>query len=651
MIEIYDIETYKRLFLYCAMNRDTKQMVTFEISWRKNDIDALIKHLSTVKGQIGFNNLSFDYPVIHWLLLNYKKYTNGKDLAEAVYNKAQEVIDKEFSSIKDKEVKIPQLDLFRIWHFNNKARGTSLKYLEFNMRMKDIRDLPFDIHGELTSEQIDEIISYCQHDVNSTYLFYTKSIGKIELRKKLEAKYKLPLLNKSDVGIAEELVLDSYCKLTSKDKDEVKKTNTKYNIIKGEDVILPLIKFETTEMIKWLDKLKNTTLKKKEYYWKGEIIKLFNEEYQVGLGGIHHNTKPCIYKSDNNKFLTESDCAGMYPTFISLHNQYPAHLGKDFLTLYKQIREDRMIAKKIGDKLMDAAGKLMGNGTFGKFGSDLSYLYDLKMLYTVTLNNQLFLLMLIEQCGLNNIKVVSANTDSITVFDSTDKLPIFQQIKSDWERISLHTLEDTNYNLLVFRDVNNYIAQTTDNKIKYKGAFDTFEDITSDKFDGWHKNHSMLIVPIAISNYFIKGIPIDETILNHTNIYDFCKVVKGKKGIKFVYRTFSKGILQDIPLQKINRYIVSNSNGKLIKQLEPLRDDSGNLKKDKINNYRKDNPLQRDLFHFVEDVIVEKNRESEIEAGYNTTILNRIESEDIKNYDINYNYYIKQAKKIIKSLK
>jgi hypothetical protein len=41
---------------------------------------------------------------------------------------------------------------------------------------------------------------------------------------------------------------------------------------------------------------------------------------------------------------------------------------------------------------------------------------------------------------------------------------------------------------------------------------------------------------------------------------------------------------------------------------------------------------ERDLFHFVKDVIVEKNRESEIEAGYNTTILNRIESEDIKNY-------------------
>ncbi|MFW5889292.1 MAG: hypothetical protein ACOC3V_01900 [bacterium] len=648
MIYIYDIETYKKAFIVCALQKDTQKKLEFEISHRKDDIVRLMRHLLSVKGQIGYNNLDFDYPVLHWFLKNFQNY-DQYSLPEAIYYEAQRIIDEDYSSINPSEVMIPQLDLFKIWHYNNGARATSLKYLEFNMRMDNIEDLPYEIDSDLTDEMIDEIIEYCHHDVYATYLFYLKSKNRISLRRKLSKKYGLSLMNKSDVGIAEELVLDSYCKLTGRDKQEVRDTKSVYDYIVAKDVILPQIKFKTKRMQTWLEKLKDTYLKAMDHDWKGEVIKLFDEEYQVGLGGLHIIQKSKRFIKANDEFLTEWDCAGMYPTFIALHGMYPDHLGKEFLTLYRQVRDDRMIAKKTGDSVMDAAGKLMGNGTFGKFGSDLSFLFDLRMLYTVTLNNQLFLLMLIEECGLNDIKVISANTDSITIFDKNSKLSTFHGFRTSWESISKHTLENTEYKQIAYRDVNNYIAETIEGKAKFKGAFDTFEDKDSPKFDGWHKNQSMMIVSIAIRDYYIKDIPIEDTIYNHKDIFDFCKVVKGIGAAKFSKREWTNREIIDTPLQKrVNRYIVTNKGCKLIKILPPLKEEDGTLKKDKVAKQKKNNQLS--IFDLVVDEIIEKDRESEVEAKKYVTIVNTIKSKDIRDYDINYNYYINECYKIINEI-
>ncbi|MFW6226461.1 MAG: hypothetical protein ACOC3V_05860, partial [bacterium] len=308
MIWIYDIETYEQAFILCARQKDNGRKLEFEISRRKDDTVKLVKHLLSVKGQIGYNNLEFDYPVLHWFLKNFQNYDQNS-LPKALCEEANKIIHEDNSRISPSEVMIPQLDLLKIWHYDNGARYTSLKYLEFNMRMDNIEDLPYDIHADLTDEMIDNLIKYCHHDVYATYLFYKLSLNRISLRRKLSKKYGLGLMNKSDVGIAEDLVLDSYCKLTGRDKQEVRESRTEWDFIKAKDVILSQVKFKTTNMQLWLDKLKNTYLKAKDNFWKGEIINLYDEEYQVGLGGLHIIQKPKRFVKKDNEFLTEWDCA------------------------------------------------------------------------------------------------------------------------------------------------------------------------------------------------------------------------------------------------------------------------------------------------------------------------------------------------------
>lgn len=123
---VVDIETISNFFSYVGINSQTDEQVTYIVWKGKNDLKELLEHLKNVKGQIGFNSLNFDYPVIHWIIKNagrLKKIKDGEEVAREIYKIAQETIQKDWAMIR--QPLIPQLDLFKIWHFDNFARSTS----------------------------------------------------------------------------------------------------------------------------------------------------------------------------------------------------------------------------------------------------------------------------------------------------------------------------------------------------------------------------------------------------------------------------------------------------------------------------------------------------------------------------------------------
>lgn len=128
ILEVYDLECLSNLFTYTGFDCKEKKYYQFVISSWRNDFNLLINHLKRDKLiQVGFNNLSYDYPLIHHLLnhQNLYKYKTGQEVAVALYSKSQEIINMEFSEISEKNMFIQQIDLYKIWHFNNKARACS----------------------------------------------------------------------------------------------------------------------------------------------------------------------------------------------------------------------------------------------------------------------------------------------------------------------------------------------------------------------------------------------------------------------------------------------------------------------------------------------------------------------------------------------
>jgi len=275
---IFDIETFPNAFTFSAIYMNGKKQVAFEISDRKNEVQEMLEFIRNVKRTgcrlVGFNNLGFDYPVMHFILTKakdaFKREKPLKITAIQIYNEAMRLINKTGddrfgSKIKDSEVIIPQVDLFLIHHFDNRARSTSLKMLEYNMRSDNIQDLPFPVGTVLTHDQIEVLLKYNMHDVTETLKFYNFSKDAMNLREELTDLFGFDCTNFNDTKIGKQLFINSIekekpgaCYTVS---DRGRRINqTKRDRIHIKDCIFSYVEFQRPEFKAVLDWFKKQTI-------------------------------------------------------------------------------------------------------------------------------------------------------------------------------------------------------------------------------------------------------------------------------------------------------------------------------------------------------------------------------------------------------
>lgn len=212
----WDIETYPNIITFAFVKSDRSEKKLFEISKRKNELSDLLSFCRYLKREnqrlVGFNNISFDSIVLHWILEKAKKAKSDgiamKMTANQIYKYAMKVINSHREDgfgmrVKSENVIIKQLDLFKMCHYDNKAKMTSLKLLEFNMRLPEITDLPFTVGKHLSDDEMDVLIDYNFRDVYATLDFYNICYGAIEFRKDLTEKYGFDCTNLNDGKIGE----------------------------------------------------------------------------------------------------------------------------------------------------------------------------------------------------------------------------------------------------------------------------------------------------------------------------------------------------------------------------------------------------------------------------------------------------------------
>ena len=107
-------------------------------------------------------------------------------------------------TVKPTDRYVDQLDLFLIHHFDNRARSTSLKVLEFNMRADNISDLPFPVGTNLTLDQVPVLKQYNRHDVTMTKRFYHAVSGHDPVPRELTARYQRDFMNHNDTKIGKD---------------------------------------------------------------------------------------------------------------------------------------------------------------------------------------------------------------------------------------------------------------------------------------------------------------------------------------------------------------------------------------------------------------------------------------------------------------
>lgn len=694
---IWDIEVYPNLFLISAKNCITGERRRFQVSPLGDDRGKIALWMrDEVEEMVGFNSIYYDYPVFHYAVSNLWNM-RGRDFCAKLFSYSTSIIKGKKSYIKDHEYLRKQIDLFKINHYDNKAKMTSLKLLQFNLRLKNIRELPYAPGTVLTNEQIQVVIDYCDNDCDATELVYAETLAEIELREKMNPIYGIDFTNYNSTKMGEYILISKIIQALGEDvvydKYETDKgtrkriKNTKREFIDLNDVIFPYVNYTTEPFQKILEWFKSRTITETKGVFSGipfdELTSLephyFVEkekgkqktlnvvykgfQYDFGVGGIHGSVSPGIYVSDDEYEIWDWDVASYYPNLAIMNRFYPEHFGEVFCDIYEGIYIERQGYPKKTHPAENLALKLALNGSYGKSNSEYSALYDPAYTMKTTVNGQLLLCMLSERLmeEIPDCMMIQINTDGMTVRVHKKYIEQMKSICARWEKLTKLELESVTYSKMIIKDVNNYIAVKTDGKAKRKGAAFIYK-VEPGELE-LHKNFSMLIVPKALEAYFVDNKPIEEFIRNHDNVYDFFKRTKVNRTDKLYARVFDENdhIKSEEEVQRIVRYYITGSqhfdketkkfsyNGQgitLIKEMPPLAQKETKKMLTDFNREVKNGYLGT-YEEYKESLI--KPRNSNIEAGCLCTIANDMDltsAEEIKS-KIDYQYYINEVYKVI----
>lgn len=613
---VHDIENYPNVFLFGAIHALTETPYIFEISHRRDDRQAFYLFTEYLREhraeEVGYNNLGYDYPVQHSILNNIMYITNAD-----IYKKGDSIInagdENRFAHmVWEKDWIVPQLDLYKIHHFDNQAKRTSLKTLEFNMRMENIEDLPFTPGTYLTDSQIDTLRQYLIHDLKATLMFYKHSKKLIDFRRELSAKYGRNFMNHNDTKIGKDYFIMELEKsgIQCFEPGSRKPRQTHRPSIALNSVIFPYVHFEQPEFNRVLNWLRQQVITETKGVFTDLSADINGFSFDFGTGGIHGSIESQTIRSTENYVIIDLDVASFYPNLAISNELYPAHLGKQFCTIYKNVYDMRSSYPKGTPE--NAMLKLALNGVYGDSNNVYSPFYDPAYTMAITINGQLLLCMLAEELlKIPGLSMIQANTDGLTVYVPRVFTGQVEQVRHSWEKLTRLQLEEAIYDVMFIRDVNNYIAvYEGGKKVKRKGAYCHSIDL------GWHQNHSMQVVAKAAEAALVHNKDIRDFIKSYEDIHDFMLVTKVPRNSKLLWG--------DKQVQNITRYYVSTDGAPLTKVMPPL------AKSLKLNP---DAPERR----------------MSVCKGWLTT-----ECNDMKRFNratLNYDFYIKEAEKLVAPLR
>lgn len=634
---VFDIEVYPNCFVLVArfLGEEKPVYKKFVLHESRDDYNLLLEFLRTKPTLIGYNNLSYDGQVIEHIYQSVSRKSTKEiyEFSEKAINGRKE---NEFNlPYSDWDLSFSHVDLFKINHFDNANKRTSLKWLEFSMRSPKMQDLPIPIGSEIANSSVDKIVSYCKNDVDNTTDFFYKCLPMIELRNDLVNKYQNHrIMNMSDSSIGEfvfkKALLESG--ISKKKLEAVTKRKT----IAVADCILDYISFNSEEFNNVLSTFKSIIV---DDPWENGLKGVHQQSvvfddmtFDFGTGGLHAAYKPGLYKSDDEEVIVTIDVTSFYPFLSIVNNFYPEHLGDIFCKIYKDLFDERKKHPKGSSE--NYALKIALNGVYGKSNSKFSIMYDPQFTLKITINGQLLLTMLAEELSTLG-RLLLCNTDGLEIKIPRSKLEEMYQICDAWEALTGLSLEYDTYRMIAFKDVNNYVAQTENGTIKRKGMFRTYYDYTEEdnKPHSYDENPSATIIPEALCEYFVNDKSIEEYIHGVNNIYPFMYGIKGRKGFDYwLISADEKGVIDiEKRSERAIRFYMKERGANIYKF---WKDD------------RKNNIQALHKGHLVETAMNitkggEINSIKKLKDGTSTVI---------ENYEVNKEFYINECYEIISAI-
>lgn len=634
------------------------------------DLFSLLYWLQQKADYFGYNNRRYDRLMLSALLMYYNQFDKPSKLITFLYETSQRVVrssnndtlwtDNFTSLILRNNVAFRDLDLFQIFrldHYHKSLKQTSINIKWYNLKeytmppigdldrhyyherlpeAKGMTDRELNIHYRnvferfIPKEYLNEMADYNDNDVYIVAELIRMNQEEVLLRYRISEEYKVDVYSASRSTIADKVIVKLYSKFTGLHPKAFIDTKTIRRKILVSEILSDKIAFSTPELNDILSDIRSLTLRGE----KGEFDREFTfmgTSYTIATGGLHSNEIPAVYVENSDSIIVDRDVASYYPNMIRSLKVCQKHLiPKAWFRIADTIVDERLEHKHLAkDKSLDvmerdkhataaACLKIVANaGIFGKMGSEKSFLCDKKAMYQVTINGQLFLLMLIEKLELAGIHVISANTDGIVTIVPRELEQTADDICHWWEKHLGLELEFTYYTKYVTEGVNSYLTVKRGGSSKFKGRMNPkmfLEDLS--------KGYNSPIVAKCVTEYFINGTPVMETLRNAKSILDFCRTQNVNHNYRLEFTHVVDGKIRTDVVQRNTRFYISSTGGTLMK-VESMGWNERNE---------------------------EQVKKSSLCAGQRVSICNTVDDTDISELNVNYLYYYNEAMAIIEPI-
>lgn len=536
---LYDCEVFLYDWVFVFKELDTNEYHIFH-----NNSVELIKYVRQSNAIFGgFNNKHFDNYIVKAISvgLDYETIKEISNYLVDGYNGWQLPY---FAG----SIKFSSFDLR-----DDMMLSLSLKAIEGHLGLPIVEsNIDFNIERSLTQREVDEVILYCKNDVNATEVLYNLRLDYLNTKVELGNMRKIP--EETSLSCTNAGIVAKYLNAIKKPRND------------GRDYVFPdtiNTKYVPQQVFDFFSTIKDTSITEKELFNKKLEIKLNNVPCIIRWGGIHGSLKKYSFVSNDNEIIQNRDVRSMYPS-LAIQYDYMSRNCADS-TAFVDTYNARMVAKDNHDKKTAKTLKLPLNTYTGAMENQYNDLYDPIKPRSIRITGQILITELVnhlsEAC--ESFKLINLNTDGFAYKINKKDLPTLESICSEWEKRVRLNLELDEIKEIYVKDVNNLLIIMQDGTVKTVGGYLNYG--VSEK-GAWSINNNYICVKKALIDYFTKKIPIEESINNNNNIFDFQIITNC--GSSYKEASYTIGGERQV-IQKVNRiYATNNTAYGTIKKLK-----------------------------------------------------------------------------------
>lgn len=539
-IYIFDCEVFAHDWLFVF-----KEIATGEYTVIHNDNDAVVAFMERNPFLGGFNNKHYDNFILKGVMCGLTP-EQIKEINDLII--VEEVNGWDIPVLREYRVYFDSFDLM-----DDCQVGLSLKAIEAHLGIPiEETEVDFNITHRLSEKELQETIYYCKYDVDATEKLY--HLRQAYLKNKVTLGKARNLTDRQAMYMTNAKLTSVYLKAQKPEKPWNDERNYQY----PEKLLRQYI---PQGVFDFFDRMKDDRIPNDELFSSKLEIMVGVCPCTIAYGGIHGAIPTYVEEATETRTIRNKDVASYYPHLMTLMGYCSRNMPSP--KMFEDTLEERVAAKKAGDKATANALKLVLNTTYGamlngKDGTAFNDLYDPLMGRSVCISGQLFLLELSEhliaECP--TLKIIQLNTDGIMVsFDHEDEAK-YQEITQEWQDRTGFELEEDFIRKIVQKDVNNYVEVPADGgEPKVKGGQLVRGIAPAGAFN---INNNAVVVARAIKQYFIDGTPPEETVAASENILDFQLIAKAGGKYSQCYHLVGG---EKVIVQKVNRvYAVSDKS-------------------------------------------------------------------------------------------